>query len=157
MHCVLTALVQSPQGQTHCQRMQVPTASKLLGDTAPDDLDSAEDSDIQSRLACITQENHAIKAQLNQLTEQVWQLLPQATQAVPQLADAGNSSPVLPSAKVQLPGISGATLSLPPPSWSQPREATLGEPSGDHWAVQLSPLGQHLAAASGTMPPTVSA
>ena len=42
------------------------------GDTAPDDLDPAEDSDVQSRLACITQENHAIKAQLSQLTELVW-------------------------------------------------------------------------------------
>ena len=48
------------------------------GDTAPDDLDPAEDSNIQSRLAHITQENHAIKAQLSQLTELVQQLLPQA-------------------------------------------------------------------------------
>ena len=38
-------------------------------DTASDDLDSAEASNVQSRLAHITQENHAIKAQLSQLTE----------------------------------------------------------------------------------------
>ena len=86
-------------------------------DTAPDDLDPAEDSNVQSRLACITQENHAIKAQLSQLTKLVQQLLPQAAQAVPQPADVGNPSPVLPPAKGQSPGMSGATLSLPPPSW----------------------------------------
>ena len=89
------------------------------GDTATDELDSAEDSDIQSRLMCITQENHAIKAQLSQLTELVWQLLPQqhqAAQIIPQSADSSNLSPVLPSTEIQSSGTSGAALSLPPPS-----------------------------------------
>ena len=86
-------------------------------DTAPDELDSAEDSDVQSRLMYITQENHGIKAQLSQLLELVWQLLPQqhqATQTISQPADTSNPSPVLPSAKDQSLGTSGATLSLPP-------------------------------------------
>ena len=96
---------------------------QAMGDTAPDDLDLAEDCNVQSRLASITQENHAIKAQLSQLTELVWQLLPQAAQAVQLLANISNLCLVLPSAKGQLSGTSGATLSLLPPSWSQPREA----------------------------------
>ena len=61
-----------------------------LGDTAMDDLDPAEDGDVHSRLAQITQENQVIKVQLSQLTELVCQLLPQPGQATPQSADAGN-------------------------------------------------------------------
>ena len=53
------------------------------GDTATDDLDPAEDGDIHSRLTHITQENQVIKAQLSQLTELVWLLLPQLGQATP--------------------------------------------------------------------------
>ena len=41
------------------------------GDTATDDLNPTEDKDVHSRLACITQENQVIKAQLSQLTELV--------------------------------------------------------------------------------------
>ena len=41
------------------------------GDTTTDDLEPAEDGDVHSRLACITQENQVIKAQLSQLTELV--------------------------------------------------------------------------------------
>ena len=57
-------------------------ASKLLETQSTDNLDLAEDSDVQSRLACITQENHASKAQLSQLMELVQQLLPNAAQVV---------------------------------------------------------------------------
>ena len=130
------------------------------GDTAPDELDSAEDSDIQSRLMHITQENHAIKAQLSQLTELVQQLLPhqhQATQTISQPGSASNPSLVLPSAGDQSTVTSGAALSLPPPSWSQLREAALGESLGNDQAVQLSCLGQPMATASCTPLPTVSA
>ena len=83
------------------------------GDTATDNLDPAEDSDIQSRLACITQENHAIKVQLSQLTELVWQLLPQAVQAAPQLAEVSNLPPVPSPVEGQAPGTSRASLGLP--------------------------------------------
>ena len=133
----------------HCQ--QAP------GDTAPDDLDLAEDSNIQSRLACITQENHAIKTQFCQLTKLVQQLLPQAAQAVPQPADISNLSPDLPPAKRQSPGTSGAAVRLPSPSWSQLREATLGDSPGNHQAALLGPLGQPLATGSGTLLPAVTA
>ena len=150
-----TALGQSLQGQAHHQGMQVPPSTGS-GDTAPDDLDPAEDSDIQTRLPCITQENHAIKAQLSQLTELVQQLLLQAVQAVPQPANVSNSPPVLLSAEVQSPGTSRATLSLPPPSWSQPREATPREALGNHWAALLSPLRQPSATVSGTTLPAAA-
>ena len=46
------------------------------GVTATDDLEPVEDGDVHSRLTSITQENQVIKAQLSQLTELVWQLLP---------------------------------------------------------------------------------
>ena len=105
------------------------------GDTAPDELDTVEDSNIQARLMCITQENHAIKAQLSQLTELVWQLLPQhphAAQTTQQLVDASNPSLGLPPAEDQSLDTLGTTLSLPPPSWSQPKEAAPGESPGNH-------------------------
>ena len=78
----------------------------------------------------ITQENHAIKDQLSQFMELVWQLLPQqhqAAQTISQPADASNPSPGLPSAEGQSLGTSGAALTLSPPSWSQLREAAPGE------------------------------
>ena len=112
------------------------------GDTATDDLDLVEDGDIQSRLACITQENHAINVQLSQLTELVHQLLSQAAQATPQPANISNQPPVLPPAEGQSPGTSGTTLSLPPPSWSHSRDTGSGDSPSNHWAVLLSPLGQ---------------
>ena len=43
------------------------TISELPGTQPQMNLDPVEDSDIQSRLACIAQENHAIKPQLSQL------------------------------------------------------------------------------------------
>ena len=83
------------------------------GDMAPDELDTVEDSNIQARLMCITQENNAIKAQLNQLTQLVQQLLPQkphAAQTTPRPADASNPSLGLPPAEDQSLGTSGAAL-----------------------------------------------
>ena len=67
---------------SHSQAKHIPKDHKFCwkqssGDTTTDDLDPAEDLDVHSRLACITQENHTIKAQLSQLTDLVWQLLPQ--------------------------------------------------------------------------------
>ena len=127
---------------------------------APDELDTAQDRDIQARLMHITQENQAIKAQLSKLTELAWHLLPQqphATQATPQPTDASNPSLGLPPAKDQSPGTPGAALSFPPPSWSQLREATSGESSGDLRAVHQSPAGQSMASASCASLPTVSA
>ena len=62
-------------------------SSRLWGDTAIDDLEPVEDGDVHSRLAHITQENQAFKVQLSQLTELVWQLLPQSGQAAPQLGN----------------------------------------------------------------------
>ena len=95
-------------------------------DMPTDDLELAEDSNVQSRLAHITQENHAIKVQLSQLTELVWQLLPQIKLVVPQLASASNLLPMLSPAEGQSPGTSGASLSLPPPSWLHPRDTASG-------------------------------
>ena len=83
-------------------------------DTATDGLDPAEDRDVHSRLARITQENHVIKVQLSQLTELVWQLLPQPGQATPQPANTGNRTMVPPPAEEQAAGTSGANVGLPP-------------------------------------------
>ena len=89
----------------HCQQAS--------GDAATDDLDLAEDSNIQSRLEHITQENHAIKAQLSQLTDLVWKLLPQAAQAAHQLANICNLPPVLSPAEGQSLGTSRQALAFP--------------------------------------------
>ena len=127
------------------------------GDTATDDLDPAEDSDVQSRLACITQENHAIKVQLSKLTKLVWQLLPQAAQAAPQPAEVSNLPPVPSPVEGQASGTSGASLGLPPLSWSHPRDSALGVSPSSHWAEQLSPTGQPLATLHSNPLPAVTA
>ena len=127
------------------------------GDTATDDLDPAEDEAIYSRLTCITQENQVIKVQLSQLTELVWQLLPQPGQATPQSADAGNM-PLVPSpAKEQAAGTSRASLGLPPPSWLHPRDIASGVSPGGHQPLLLSPARQHLSPSHGNPPPAVPA
>ena len=82
-------------------------------DTATDDLEPAEDGDVHSSLTCIMQENQVIKAQLSQLTELVWQLLPQPGQATPQPADAGNTPVVPPPIEEQAAGTSRANVGLP--------------------------------------------
>ena len=133
---------------------------QALEDIAPDKLDSAEDSHIQARLMCITQENHAIKAQLNQLMELVCQLLPQqspAAWATQQAADISNPSSGLSLMKGQFSGTPEATLSLSPPSWPQPKEATLGEPSSDHQAAHPGSARQAEAPAHHASLPVVSA
>ena len=96
------------------------------GDTATDNLDPVEDGDIHSRLTHITQENQVIKVQLSQLTELVWQLLPQPGQAAPHSADADNMPPVPSPVEEQAAGTSGASHGLPPPSWLHPRDTASG-------------------------------
>ena len=59
---------------SHPQSKHIPKDCKFhqqqaLGDTTTDNLAPAKDGDVHSRLAQITQENQAIKAQLSQLTE----------------------------------------------------------------------------------------
>ena len=78
------------------------------------------------------QENHTIKVQLSQLMELVWHLLTQTVQVAPQPADVSNLSPVLPPAESQSLDISGATLGLPPPSWSHPMDTALGDSPSSH-------------------------
>ena len=135
----LKALVQSLPRANTLPKNAISACSKLPGDTASDELDSAEDSSVQSRLTCALLKKIMLSRLSSvSLLNLVWQLLPQqphATQTVPHSpADAGNPSPVLPLAlRSSHQALSeGATFSLPPPSWSQLREAVPGESSGDH-------------------------
>ena len=105
---------------------------QALGDTATDDLEPAEDRDVHSRLAHIMQENQVIKAQLSQLMELVWQLLPQPGQATPQPAEAGSSPAPPPPADEQAVGTSGANVGLPPPLWLHTGEPAPGVSLGGH-------------------------
>ena len=127
------------------------------GDTATEDLDPAEDGDVHSRLACITQENHAIKAQLSQLTELVCQLLPQPAQAAPQSADSGNMPPASSPGEDQAVGTPGASLGPLPPLWLHPRDAASGVSPRGHQAMSLSPTGQPSASPHGNPLPAVPA
>ena len=90
-----------------------PRTASSAGSKPLDNLDLVEDSDVHSRLACITQENHTIKAQLSQLTELVWQLLPQPAQAAPQLAEASNMPPASSPVEGQAAGTSVQVLAFP--------------------------------------------
>ena len=112
------------------------------GDTATDDLDPAEEGDIHSRLMHITQENHAIKAQLSQLTELVWQLLLQPVQAAPQLTEAGNMPSASSPVEGQAVGTCRASDGLAPPSWLHPRDTASEVSPRGHWAMPLHPAGQ---------------
>ena len=79
-------------------------------------MDPSEDNNIQAWLLCITQENHTIKAQLNQLMELVHQLLPQqppAAQATQQATHARNPNSELLPAEEQFPSAQVPSLSLP--------------------------------------------
>ena len=90
---------------------------QVPGDIASDDMDPSEDNDVQAELMCITQKNHAIKAQLNQLTELVHQLLlqqPSAAQASQEGTPTRNPHPELLTAKEQFPSAQALSLSLPP-------------------------------------------
>ena len=127
----------SPRSASFCQQQS-------SGDTATYDLDPAEDGHIHYRLARITQENHAIKAQLSQLTELVWQLLPQPAQAAPQSADAGN----MPPAEDQAVGTPRANLGLPPLSLLHSRDAASGVSPRGHQAMLLSFTPWHSTASS---------
>ena len=146
----------------HPQGKHIPKDCKFCqqqasGDTATDDLDPAEDGDIHSRLACITQENHAIKAQLSEVTELVWQLLPQPAQATPQSTDAGSMPPASSPVEDQAAGTPGASLGLPPPSWSHPRDAASGVSPKGHQATPQSPAGQPLPSPHGNPLPAAPA
>ena len=125
------------------------------GDTATDDLDLAEDSDIQSRLAHITQENHTIKVQLSQLTELVWQLLPQAVPAAPQPVELSSLPPVSSPVEEQVLGTSRVSLGLPPPSGSHPRDS--GDSPSSHQGALLGPTGQPPATVHSNSLPAVTA
>ena len=113
---------------SHSQGKHIPKYCRFCQQQASGD--TATDGDVHSRLACIAQENHVIKAQLSQLTELVWQLLPQPGQATPQPADAGNMFAVPPPAEEQATGTLGVNLDLPLPSWSHPRDTASGVPLG---------------------------
>ena len=104
---------------------------QALRDTATDDLEPVEDGDVHSRLACIMQKNQVIKAQLSQLTEQVWQLLPKPGQATPQLAVAGSTQALPTPVDEQAAGTSGAEVGLHPQSLLH-----TGDPApGFHWGA----------------------
>ena len=93
----------------------------------------------------ITQENHAIKSQLNQLTDLVWQLIqqqPPVSQATQQDTHTRNPHSELLPAEEQFPSAQACSLSLPPPSFPEPREATPGEPSNSQQMVHPSPAVQ---------------
>ena len=147
MHCVHTALVQSSQGEADQQGVQVLPAAGTRGHCL-DEMDPSEDNDIQVQLMLIMQENHAIKSQLNQLTDLIWQLLqqqPLASQATQQSTHSRNPHPELFPAKEQFLSVQASSLSLLPPSWPEPREATLGEPSSSQQTVHPSPAVQTTA------------
>ena len=123
------------------------------GDSATDDLEPAEDGDVHTRLTCIMQENQTIKAQLSQLMELVQQLLPQPSQATPQLAGGGESPVPAPPEASQAASTSGTVVSLPSPSWPH-----TGDPERTLGALQpLSPshAGQHPVLHHGNPLPAV--
>ena len=105
-----------PQGK-HISKDCKFCQQQALEDSATDDLEQAEDGDIHTRLTHIMQKNQAIKAQLLQLTELVWQLLPQPNQATPQLPGGEESPAPAPPEATQAAGTSGTAVSLPSPSW----------------------------------------
>ena len=94
---------------------------------------------------------------LSQLTELVWQLLPQPAQAATQSADAGNMPPVSSPVEDQAAGTSGASLGLPPPSWSHPRDTASGVSPGDHQTMLVSPVGQPSSSPHGNPLPAAPA
>ena len=117
-------------------------------DIASDEMDPLEANDIHMWLMHITQKNHAIKSQLSQLTDLVWQLFqqqPPASQATQQATHTRNSHPELLPAKEQFPSAQASSLSLLPPSWPEPREAAPGEPSSSQQTVHPSPAVQTTA------------
>ena len=127
------------------------------GDTTTDDLEPAEDGNVYSRLAHITQENQVIKAQLSQLTELVWQLLPQPGQATPQPVGAGSNQVLSPPAVDLTASSPRAEVSLPPPSWPHTGDPALGVSPGGHQLLLPSQVGQHSVLPHGNPFPTVPA
>ena len=123
------------------------------GDPVADNLEQAEDGDVHTQLTRITQENQVIKAQLSQLTELVWQLLPQPTQAPPQLAGDKESSAPAPPEVTQAAGTSGTAVSLPSPSW--PWTEDLERTPGALQPLSPSHAGQHPVQHHGSLLPVV--
>ena len=87
------------------------------------------------------QENQAIKVQLSQLTELVWQLLPQPSQAPPQPAGDQGASASASLEAAQTASTSSAAVSLPPPSWPWTKDWE-GKP-GPLQLLSPSHTGQH--------------
>ena len=147
---------------SHSQGKHIPKDCKFCwqqapGDTATDDLEPAEDWDVHSRLAHITQENQVIKVQLSQLTELAQQLLPKPGQATPQPAEAGSMPAVPPAVEEQAAGTSGANVGLPLPSWLHTRDPALGVSLGGHQPPLPSPTRQPSASLHGNLLPSVPA
>ena len=90
----LQALGQSLPGQAYPQELQVPPATILGGHSHRQPGPSRGWRHPLQACMDYTWRSQVIKAQLCQLTELVWQLLPQPGQATPQSADAGNMPPV---------------------------------------------------------------
>ena len=147
---------------SHLWGKHIPKDCKFLwqqapGDTITDGLEPAEDGDVHSRLAQITQENQAIKAQLSQLTELVWQLLPQPGQFTLQPARAGNILAPAPPGVDQAASTSGVEASLPPPSWPHSGDSAPGVTPGDLQLLPPSHAGQHSALPHSNSLPAVPA
>ena len=137
----------------HQQGKHIPKDCKFCqqqapGDTTTDNLEPMKDEDVHSRPTHITQENQVIKAQLSQLTELVWQLLPQPGQATLQPVGPGNSQALSLPAVNQAASTTRAEVSLPPPSWVHTRDP--GVSPGDHKLLLPTHAGQHIV-----LPPSV--
>ena len=150
------ALGQSPMGQAYSQGLQVLLAAGSGGHShrRPG---TSRGWECPLQACPITQENQAIKAQLSQLTELVWQLLPQPGQATPQPAGAGNTQVLSLPVVDQAASTSGVEVSLPPPLWPHTRDQALGVSPGDHQLLLPSHTGQHSALPHGNPLPAVPA
>ena len=117
-------------------------------DIAPDDIEPPENIDIQARFSRLTQENLAIKAQLNQLADLVQQLLSQqlpTAQTAQPSSRTNNSDSELLTSEEQFPSSHTPSLSLPHPSWPQLRETVPGESSSNQLASYPGPALQSSA------------
>ena len=141
MHSVSAALGQSPLGQAYCQGLQVPPAASLWGHS------HRWPGSGRGQWHPVQAGTHHPGKPCHQGAAQPahWASLaaaPQATQAAPQPAEVSNLPPVSSPVEGQALGTSGASLGLPSPSWSHPRDSALGVSPSSHWAALLSPTGQ---------------
>ena len=130
MHHVHTALVQSPQRETDQQGVQV-----LLAAGARETLPQMKwtQRTMTSMLASCASYRKTMPSRPSLVSSLTWSvscshsnpLLPKpCSQDAPTL----NPHPELLPVEEQFPGAQASSPSLPPPSWSQAREATPGEP-----------------------------